>query len=513
MPGMVDEPGAGDDASAASERAEVHQPGGVPRQTTANEPIAVGARRAAVDIAVQVMGRLGNLGLGVVVTLVIVRALGARGFGQWSTIFAVTQIASNFGELGLGQVAVAKAAAERARESRWLGALLSLRLVLALPIAAGSALAVLLIAPTHDARTAGLLIAGATLVSAPAALTAVFQMRVRNDISTAIMTLNSVLWTGGVVGASLTTHSIVVFAAIFFVCATVSNAVTVGLALRVMPIRVRGGRELWGPLLAVGLRVGAAGVLVTLYVKLDQILVFEIAGAREAGLYGAVYRVLDQIQFIPISVMTTLFPLIASSHVSDPARTRRLLQLTSEYLTMASLPILAFTIVAAQPIVKLLFGGQLAGAAPALPILMGAFVSISFGYLAGNMVVILELQRAFLRYAAIGLGLNVGLNVALIPSYGFLAAAWVTLLTEVVVMGLTMRMVLGQLQMTPQLQRLGRIGVAALAMGGAAWGARALGVPLAGLVAVAGLTYPGALVLLGALRAADIHAVLNKNPA
>ena len=195
-------------------------------------------------------------------------------------------------------------------------------------------------------------------------------------------------------------------------------------------------------MLRVGLGLGAAGILVTLYVKLDQILVFKIAGSHQAGLYGADYRLLDQIQFIPASVMTTLFPLIAAAYPHKRDRVRNLLQMTAEYLAMASLPILVFTIVAAYPIVTLLFGEQFGPAAPALPILAGAFVSISFGYLVGNMVVILELQRLFLRYAAIGLVLNAALNVVFIPRYGFLAAAWITLLTEVTVMSLSMRRVL-----------------------------------------------------------------------
>ena len=97
----------------------------------------------------------------------------------------------------------------------------------------------------------------------------------------------------------------------------------------------------------VGIPVGIAGIFVTSYVRLDQILVLEFAGARQAGLYGAAYRVLDQVQFIPIAVMTTLFPLIASSYPGSMDRVRSLLQLAAEYLTIATLPILAFTIVAA----------------------------------------------------------------------------------------------------------------------------------------------------------------------
>ncbi len=82
-------------------------------------------------------------------------------------------------------------------------------------------------------------------------------------------------------------------------------------------------------MLRVGLGLGAAGILVTLYVKLDQILVFKIAGSHQAGLYGADYRLLDQIQFIPISVMTTLFPLIAAAYPHNRDRVRNLLQMTA----------------------------------------------------------------------------------------------------------------------------------------------------------------------------------------
>jgi len=490
-----------------------------PTEIALGEPsLTVGARRASLDIAVQVIGRVGNLALGVVVTLIVVRTLGSTGFGQWSTIFAITQIAYNFGELGLSQVAVSRAASDPAHEGDWLGALVSLRVALAIPITIAALAGVLLIAPTHQSRLAGALIAATILVGAPTALNAVFQLRVRNDISIAIMTLNSVLWGAGAIAVAALSEGIVAFAAAFLATATITACVSVWRARRLLSIRLRssmnlrGSERLWRALLRVGLGVGAAGVMVTLYVKLDQVLVFEFAGSRQAGLYGSVYRILEQVQFIPMSVMTTLFPLIATAYPRDRERVRRLLQSAGEYLTIASLPILAFTIVASEPIVRLLFGAEFVRAAPALPILMGAFVSISFGYLAGNMVVILELQRRFFLYAAIGLLVNASLNVALIPRYGFLAAAWITLVTEFLVMSLTMRSVLGTLAMRPQLNRLGRTLAAAAAMGVLTWLARSAGAPLSVLVALAALSYPALLLCLRVLTPAQLRAVVRKDP-
>jgi len=484
-------------------------PGG---PSPAAEHLQVGARRATLDIAVQMIGRIGNLVLGIVVTLIVVRALGSSGFGQWSTIFAITQIATNFGELGINQVAVGRAASDPAREGDWLGALLSLRLLLAIPTMILALAGVLLIVPTQSGRIAGALIAVAILINAPSSLNAAFQLRVRNDISIAIVTLGSVLWAAGAIAVSIHSKSIDAFAVAFLAAAAITTIASVLLALRLVPVRLIFSRRLWRSLLRVGLGVAAAGAMVTLYVKLDQVLVFEYAGSRQAGLYGAAYRILDQIQFIPTAVMTTLFPLIAAAYPRDRARVRSLLQTAGEYLTMASLPALAFTVVAADPIIRLLFGSAFEEAAPALPILMGAFVSISFGYLAGNMVVILELQSKFFRYAAVGLVINASLNVLLIPRYGFLAAAWITLATEVVVMSLTMRSVLRELAMTPRFGRLLRTLVAALAMGALTWVAYSAGVPLYGLVAIAAISYLALLLSLRVLTFAEMRAVLRKDP-
>jgi O-antigen/teichoic acid export membrane protein len=338
-----------------------------------------------------------------------------------------------------------------------------------------------------------------------------FQLRVRNDISIAIMTLNSVVWTAAVLLIAKSSGGILALSFAFLAVSMMTSAVTFLAARRVVAVSLRKTRQDWGGLLRVGLGVGAAGILVTLYVKLDQILVLEFAGSREAGLYGAAYRVLEQVQFIPAAVMTTLFPLIASAYPVDLDRVRALLQRTAEYLAAASLPILVFTIVAAHQIVLFLFGRHLLAASPALPVLMAAFVSISFGYIVGSMVVILELQRRFLGYAAVALAVNVVLNVILIPRYGFLAAAWVTLLTEVTVMSLTMRSVVRTLKMRPKLNRLVRTLAAALVMGLATLLAKTDAAPLVGLIIIGGLTYLLAAGLLRVISLNEVMAMLRKD--
>jgi O-antigen/teichoic acid export membrane protein len=469
----------------------------------------VGRTRAALDVLVQVAGRALNLIPGVVVTLVLTRTLGDDGFGQWSTALAAVQIAAQVGDFGLEQVAVRRAAGERHREHEWIGALLTLRLGIAVPVTLGCVIAQLVLANNSQMAAAGMLLSG-TLLIAPFSVTrATFQLRVRNDLSVLVLTVNSLLWLAGVVALSWGDDgTVVAFAAAFLGSALVSTGLEVWLAFRMSRPAFRRSTRLWRELARIGVPIGLAGLLVTAYVKLDQILLFALAGADEAGLYGASYRILDQAQFVPMALMTTLFPIMASSWPADRERVRRLGQMIVDYLAIASLPALAFTLVASEPLVQLLFGDEFTDASKALPILMAAFVTICFGYLAGNLVVVLELQRLFLRNAAIALVFNVVLNLILIPPYGFVAAAWVTLATEVLVTALTLSVALRRLGLRLRLARILLTAGAAGAMALAVELLQLAGAPIWVLLAAAAIVYPAALLLFRALRPTEVTELL-----
>lgn len=476
----------------------------------ANEPARTGRRRAFVDIVAQVAGRIFNLGLGVVVTLVIVRTLGDQGFGQWATIFAVVQIATTLCDMGLVSVTVNQAARQPETEGAWLGALVTLRAALTVPVTLVSVAVVLALSTTSQMRVAGAVLCLTLLTGVASAYTAIYQLRVRNDLAIVVITVNSVLWTASAAAIALAGGGMVAFAVAFIGAAAASTAVNVALGMRMASVQLAGSRRMWGELGRAALAVGGAGLLVTAYVRIDQLIVFEYAGARQAGLYGAAYRILDQAQFVPAAVMTTLFPMIAAAYPADLGRVRRLTQAAVSYLAMASLPALAFAIVAGTPAMELLFGREFAAAGPALAVLTGAFVCISLAYIVGYLRIALGLQNTYVAYAAAGLVVNVALNVLLVPRYGFMAAAWVTLVTELLVLALSSRVVMNKLEFRPQLGRLVQITAATTLMGLALWALRAAGIGV-GLLAVAAVVlYVGLLFAVRALSPAELAALLRR---
>ncbi|HXD58135.1 MAG TPA: flippase [Thermoleophilaceae bacterium] len=467
----------------------------------------VSGRRLTADIAVQIVGRVLNLILGVAVTIVVVRALGEHRFGQWSTIFAVSDLAGYIGELGIDRVTVRHAAAERDKEPEYLGAMVSIRALLSIPVTLAFLAITLAISQDSTMRLSALILALLLLMPPLSSLIVVFQLRVRNDLTMAVMTLNSVVWTASAVIIAVLSGGMVAMSVAFVGAFVVGLAVQTVLVRRLATVHVRASRPLWKELARFAVPVGIAGMLTLAYGRIDQVLVFQLAGANDAGLYGAMYRILNTTAFVPMAVMTTLFPVLSSVNRDEM---RRLVQQACEYLAMASLPIFFFVLVASAEIVNLLFGPDFVQGHNALKILMGAFVAICFGYVGGSMIVVLRLQRMFIRYAVVALVINVGLNLIFVPKYGYIAAAWITLITEVFVQAFVLREVFKEIGLHPKWLRFARVALASAAMGLFTWAAKQAGVPLAGLVVVAAITYPLALIVLRAVSVSELRALVRR---
>jgi O-antigen/teichoic acid export membrane protein len=463
----------------------------------------VGNRRVAADVGIQLGGQIINIALGVVTTVVIVRALEATRYGEWATILAAIELIAMVGNLGLETVAIRLAAQEPEREGAWVGAATSLRTAISVPMLALFVGVLALIASDTEMVTTGLVLSLGFLTTAISTLRIVFRLHVRNHVTVAFTTLNSVLWAGAVIAIAASDGSMVAFAVAFMAIALVVQGGQALIALRTIHVHWRGARELWPRLLGIGISVGIAATLTFAYGRIDQILVYELVdNSADVGVYAAMYKILDNAGFVPMALMVTLFPIMAGLYPADPQRLRRMMQVAIDYLMFVALGGLALTIAAAEPIIELLYGADYVSGATVLTILVAAFIPICIGNVAGNMVVAMDLQRTYIWFAVVGLALNVPLNLVLIPEFGIEAAAWITLLTELVVVSLSLVMVLRRIEMRLSLRQIGLALLAATVSGLAVWGLREAGAGAVILVLAMTALYP---LLLLATRALDLE--------
>jgi O-antigen/teichoic acid export membrane protein len=266
--------------------------------------------------------------------------------------------------------------------------------------------------------------------------------------------------------------------------------------------------------LAASWRLALPFALLTLsamiFLKVDQALLAHLVPAAALGLYVAAVRLVDLLVPALMALITPLHPHLAA-HFSRAAagdaeawpQARRALALGLRYLAALCWPLGVGGSLLAPLIVRALYGAAFDGAGPVFALLV--WVAALIGLQGALMQSVHGLGRTSLLswlYAA-GLALNVGLNLWLIPHFGILASAWLSVLGECVNLaflwawcarrglGLGWRSLLW-----PSLP-------AALGMGAAlAW----LGLPLvAGLPAAAAA---GILIVAGAAAYAGLLAAL-----
>jgi len=468
-------------------------------------------QRAARDIAMQIAVRVANLGLGAFVTALVVRTLGQTGYGEWSTGFLVVGLISSFANFGMEGIALREAAKDPEHEREWIGSVMMLRLVVLLPVMLTSLAAIVLLHRSEAMLIAGIIMLAAMPFGGVGALGLLFQLRVDNRVPMLVLTLRSVLWGVAVLFIFLDHGGMVDLAIALVVTNTVGTLVQAVAALK-LDVRIpRPTRKHVGQIVRVGLPIGIAGMLIICYARIDQVIVYTVAGTNAAGLYGAVYNLLDAAHFVPISVLTTLGPVLAASWPADRARLLRTSRLSAELLAVTSLGGLGFAIVASEPVVRLIFGQEFVAAAPALPVLVAAFVFISFGYLNGNLLVVLGLQRRLLRISLIALVVNVCGNLIFVPLVGFMGAAWMTLATEVVVCVGSLSLILRTLEMPlPKPGRIGRTVLAAAVLTAGLEVLRVANAPLAVLVIAACVFYPALLFAFRAVGPDDLRVLVGR---
>jgi len=171
--------------------------------------------------------------------------------------------------------------------------------------------------------------------------------------------------------------------------------------------------------------LGVANLCGLAFSTVDMLLLGLLSNPVEVGLYGAAYRVLNQVIAAYALLMIAIYPRLARLHSAD--RTRVIGAPILVPLAGAGIAIAALLALASRPILTLAFGRQFAPAAPLLFLLAW---SIPFDFLTSYLssaFIAWGMGKEILIANAIGALSNMVLNIVFIPSLGARGAALNTL--------------------------------------------------------------------------------------
>ena len=170
-----------------------------------------------------------------------------------------------------------------------------------------------------------------------------------------------------------------------------------------------------------------SGLVISIYMKVDQVMIKEMLGSEAVGQYAAAVKLSEAWYFIPIVIASSLFPAIVNAKKkSEKLYYARLQKLYNFLVWIAVVVALPMTFMS-DLIVNLLYGGQYSGAGSVLMIHIWAGVFVFLGVASSKWFIAENLQIFSTINTTIGAVVNIVLNYILIKNIGIEGSAWATL--------------------------------------------------------------------------------------
>lgn len=175
---------------------------------------------------------------------------------------------------------------------------------------------------------------------------------------------------------------------------------------------------------------GLLGIMGLLYFKIDTVMLSYLKGTYEAGIYGAAYKFLEAIVFIPSIVFAVMFPLFSKMHGEKGDELEKLYYKSLKVMGILSVPVLIGYLFI-LPIIITYFLPEYSSSILALQIL-SITIPLMFINSPGTIVLFSteKLMKSVLVLSLITLLFNIIANFILIPIYGFVGAASTTVASE-----------------------------------------------------------------------------------
>ena len=172
-----------------------------------------------------------------------------------------------------------------------------------------------------------------------------------------------------------------------------------------------------------------SGMVISIYMKIDQVMIKEMLGAEQVGHYAAAVRLSEAWYFVPMAIMSSVFPAIINAKKQSEELYYQRLQKLYDLMVWLAVAIALPTTFLAPWVIRVLYGEPFLPAAGVLSIHIWAGVFVFLGVASGKWLLTENLQVFSTINTTIGAIVNIALNYILIKNMGINGAAISTLIS------------------------------------------------------------------------------------
>jgi O-antigen/teichoic acid export membrane protein len=379
----------------------------------------------AGNIGWQVGDNLLRMGVGLLLGIWVARYLGPEQFGLLSYALALVALFAPLAMLGLDDIVVRNLVRDPAAKQAILGTSFLLRLVGGV-VSTLAAIAVIAWLRPDDRQSFWLvaIIAAGTLFQAFNTIELWFNAQLQAKYPVLARNTAFLLCALGKIALILVGAPLVAFAWI-----SLAEAI-LGAAGLVIVYRARGHRlgawtgrlRMAATLLKDSWPLLFSCVIIAVYLRIDQVMLGEMVGSQAVGVYSVAVRLAEVWLFVSAAVYWSVLPSLVEARAASEALFYERLQKYYNLMALCAYAIAIPTMLLADWLVLTLFGEAYREAGPMLAVLIWANLFIYLESARSAFFNVMNWYRIHLVTVALGAGLNVLLNLYLIPRFGGMGA-------------------------------------------------------------------------------------------
>ena len=378
-----------------------------------------------------VVERVTILLLNFLVGILVARYLAPEAFGALNYAIALVGLLAALPYLGLAGTVVQQLVLERDRQAEIMGTVMWAKAAAGLAALVLANLIAALVVQDIETRLLILLVSMSLLFDASSGIRLIFESRtdVRHlALATSFAAIATAL---ARVGAVALQAPLWVFAAMVALQGALNALGYITLYRRLIdrhlhfPFSWERAKLLFAKSWPLIVSSAAAGI----YLRIDQVMLGEMLGMASVGTYAVAARLSEVWYFLPTAVATAIFPRLVELKASDPAKYERRIRESLRYQFWLSLLIAVPVTFAAPLLIVTLYGEPYREAGLILAIHVWAFPAVFMGVVIEKWFVTEDLLKYLIGRQLLAAGVNVALNLLLIPSYGGPGAAVATVIS------------------------------------------------------------------------------------
>jgi O-antigen/teichoic acid export membrane protein len=173
------------------------------------------------------------------------------------------------------------------------------------------------------------------------------------------------------------------------------------------------------------------GLCMSIYMRVDQIMIKQMLDVEAVGQYAAAVRLSEAGYFMPVVLCNSFFPAILNAKNTSKKLYYDRLQKLYALMIWIAIPVAFVITLAADRLVPFLYGKEFLGAASVLKIHIWAGVFVFLGTASNRWLLAENFVKILLFRTSLGCIANIVFNYFAIPRYGLLGAAYGALLANI----------------------------------------------------------------------------------